>query len=81
MALRLAVNRELEELGHLLKEAPSRLKSGGRFVVLTFMSTEDRMVKQTFQELDRSGRASILTRHVVRPTEEEVRAVWTRHGL
>ena len=73
MALRLAVNRELEELGHLLKEAPSRLKSGGRFVVLTFMSTEDRMVKQTFQELDRSGRASILTRHVVRPTEEEVR--------
>jgi 16S rRNA (cytosine1402-N4)-methyltransferase len=73
MALRLAVNRELEELEHLLEEAPERLRSGGRFVALTFMSTEDRMVKQAFQALGRSGRATILTKHVVRPTEQEVR--------
>lgn len=73
MALRLAVNRELEELKNLLEEAPPRLRSGGRFVALTFMSTEDRIVKQAFQALDRSGRATILTKHVVRPTEDEVR--------
>jgi 16S rRNA (cytosine1402-N4)-methyltransferase len=73
MALRLKVNRELEELEQLLEEAPARLRSGGRLVVLTFMSTEDRMVKQAFQALGRSGRATILTKRVVRPTEEEVR--------
>jgi 16S rRNA (cytosine1402-N4)-methyltransferase len=42
-------------------------------VVLTFMSLEDRKVKQGFQALAREGRASILTRHVVRPAEEEIR--------
>jgi 16S rRNA (cytosine1402-N4)-methyltransferase len=72
MALRLRVNGELEELDELLQIAPDRLRSGGRFVVLTFMSTEDRKVKQAFQRWARSGRARILTKHVVRPTEQEV---------
>lgn len=73
MALRLKVNGELEELEELLRIAPERLKAGGRFVVLTFMSLEDRKVKQRFQELARAGRARILTKHVVRPEEEEIR--------
>lgn len=73
MALRLKVNEELEELGELLRIAPERLKSGGRFVVVTFMSLEDRKVKQRFQELARAGQARILTKHVVRPEEEEIR--------
>jgi 16S rRNA (cytosine1402-N4)-methyltransferase len=72
MALRLSVNRELEELKDLLRIAPERLKQGARFVVLTFMSTEDRIVKQAFQSLARERRATILTKHVVRPTEEEL---------
>jgi 16S rRNA (cytosine1402-N4)-methyltransferase len=59
-------------LQRLLEEAPKRLKSGGRFVVLTFMSLEDRKVKQSFQALARTGRAKILTKHVVKPTEEEI---------
>ena len=42
-------------------------------MLLTFMSLEDRKVKQGFQALAREGRAHILTRHVVRPSEEEVR--------
>ena len=74
MALRLAVNEELEELEQFLEIAPQVTASGGRIVVITFMSLEDRKVKQSFQALVRSGRASLLTRHVVRPAEEEVQA-------
>jgi 16S rRNA (cytosine1402-N4)-methyltransferase len=73
MALRIAVNREMEELDALLDAIPRMVKPGGRAVVLTFMSLEDRKVKQSFQELARTGRAVILTRHVVRPSEEEIR--------
>jgi 16S rRNA (cytosine1402-N4)-methyltransferase len=72
MALRSKVNEELEELDELLKNVPPRLKPGGRFVVLTFMSTEDRKVKRAFQSLARTGEAKILTKHVVRPAEQEV---------
>ena len=72
MALRLKVNGELEELDEMLRIVPGRLNPGARFVVLTFMSTEDRKVKQAFQGLARAGKAKILTKHVVKPTEEEV---------
>jgi 16S rRNA (cytosine1402-N4)-methyltransferase len=72
MALRLKVNEELEELEQLLRIAPERLKPGGRFVVLTFMSTEDRMVKRAFQAQALSGKVKILTKHVVRPSETEI---------
>jgi len=73
MALRIAVNQENEELDALLAAIPTLVKPGGRVVVLTFMSLEDRKVKQSFQALAREGRVNILTRHVVRPSEEEVR--------
>jgi 16S rRNA (cytosine1402-N4)-methyltransferase len=72
MALRLRVNGELEELKSLLRIVPAYVRSGGRFVVLTFMSTEDRIVKRAFQSLAREGRATILTKHVVKPGEEEI---------
>ncbi len=72
MALRLKVNGELEELDELLRTVPERLNPGGRFVVITFMSLEDRKVKHAFQALARQGRAKILTKHVVRPAEEEI---------
>ncbi len=72
MALRLKVNGELEELDELLRIVPERLRVGGRFVVITFMSLEDRRVKQAFQALARAGRGKILTKHVVKPTEEEI---------
>lgn len=73
MALRLVVNREIEELETLLAEAPSMVRPGGRMVILTFMSLEDRKVKERFRELGREGTARILTKHVVPPGEEEVR--------
>ncbi len=73
MALRIAVNEENEELEALLGAIPRLVKPGGRVVVLTFMSLEDRKVKQSFQAMAREGLAKILTRHVVRPAEEEIR--------
>jgi 16S rRNA (cytosine1402-N4)-methyltransferase len=73
MALRLAVNDEMGELDRLLATAPDRIAPGGRMVVITFMSLEDRKVKQSFQGLARAGRCVLLNKHVVRPSEEEVR--------
>jgi 16S rRNA (cytosine1402-N4)-methyltransferase len=73
MALRIAVNEENEELEALLASIPSLVKPGGRVVVLTFMSLEDRRVKQGFQAMARDGKVRILTRHVVRPAEDEIR--------
>ncbi|MCE5309939.1 MAG: 16S rRNA (cytosine(1402)-N(4))-methyltransferase RsmH [Acidobacteriales bacterium] len=72
MALRIAVNREQEELDRLLEIVPKIVAVGGRVVIITFMSLEDRKVKRSFQALAREGRARILTRHVIRPREEEV---------
>lgn len=73
-ALRMAVNAELEELDALLGALPDVLtRPGGRAVFITFHSLEDRPVKQAMQRLARAGDARLLTRHVVTPTEEEVR--------
>ena len=72
MALRIAVNQEREELEALLKDAPAMVKPGGRIVILTFMSAEDRVVKQAFQALAREGKAVLLNKHVVTPSEQEV---------
>jgi 16S rRNA (cytosine1402-N4)-methyltransferase len=71
--LRIAVNRELEELDALLASLPRLIKPGGRAVILSFMSLEDRRIKFSFQAMAKSGRARLLTRHVVRPTDEEIR--------
>ena len=73
MALRMAINDEPAELDRLLEIAPDLVGNGGRIVILTFMSLEDRKVKQSFQALARAGRATILTKHVLKPTPEEVR--------
>ncbi len=50
-ALRIAVNDELGALEQVLKEGASLLKPGGRFVIITFHSLEDRIVKHYFKEL------------------------------
>jgi 16S rRNA (cytosine1402-N4)-methyltransferase len=73
LALRIAVNRELEELGQFLDRAPATLAPGGRLVVLSYHSLEDRMVKQEFRRLASNGVVKVLTRKVVRPSEAEVR--------
>ena len=50
-AIRIEVNQELNQLSIVLKEGLKRLKPGGRFVVITFHSLEDRMVKNAFKEV------------------------------
>jgi 16S rRNA (cytosine1402-N4)-methyltransferase len=73
MALRIVVNREQEELDALLEAAPRMVKPGGRIVIISFMSLEDRKVKESFRELKRTGRALILTKKPLTPGEEETR--------
>ncbi|ELS31852.1 MULTISPECIES: 16S rRNA (cytosine(1402)-N(4))-methyltransferase RsmH [Pseudanabaena] len=70
-ALRIAVNRELESLEKWLAVAPNWLKVGGKIVVITFHSLEDRIVKHTFREDDR---LQVITKKVIIATDEENRA-------
>ncbi len=74
LALRIAVNREMEELGQFLSRVPATMNPQGRCVILTYHSREDRIVKEAFREADRQGTLKILTKHVVRPSEQEERA-------
>lgn len=74
LALRIAVNRESEELEQFLARTPATLALGGRWVMLSYHSLEDRLVKQHFQRLAREGELKLLTRKVVRPTAAEIRA-------
>jgi 16S rRNA (cytosine1402-N4)-methyltransferase len=87
MALRIAVNHELDSISALMDQAPGLLNAGGRLCVLSFHSLEDRIVKHRMKYLAKGcscppglpvcacgGRASmrILTRKACRPTAEEV---------
>ena len=72
MALRMAVNDEPGELDRLLDTGPGMLKSGGRMVVISFMSIDDRKVKEKFRELGRDGRATVLTKHPLQPSDQEI---------
>jgi 16S rRNA (cytosine1402-N4)-methyltransferase len=74
LALRIAVNREMEELGQFLSRVPATMNPGARWVMLTYHSREDRMVKEAFREAERRGTLKILTKHVVTPGAEEQRA-------
>jgi len=72
MALRRFVNDEQGELERLLAIGPELLSSAGRMVVVSFMSLEDRQVKERFRGLALEGRAVILTRRPLVPTEQEI---------
>jgi 16S rRNA (cytosine1402-N4)-methyltransferase len=74
LALRNAVNREEEELEQFLSRTPATLSSGGRWIVLSYHSLEDRPVKRAFQRLAREGSFRVLTKKVIVPSEEEIRS-------
>jgi 16S rRNA (cytosine1402-N4)-methyltransferase len=73
-ALRIFVNRELDDLDALLKWAPKILAKGGRLVVISFHSLEDRRVKDSLREGAKHERYEILTRKPMTATEEEIRS-------
>ena len=70
-ALRIFVNDELESLGSFLDASMTIVRSGGRIVVITFHSLEDRIVKQKFRTPSVPGR--VLTKKVVVAGEDELR--------
>ena len=89
MALRIAVNKELERLETFLDQVVDLINPGGRLCVLAFHSLEDRIVKHRFKALEKGctcapqlpqcvcgkeQQVRILTKKVVRPTAEEVAA-------
>lgn len=89
MALRIAVNRELERLTTFMDSAADYLNVGGRLCVLSFHSLEDRIVKQQFKALEKGCQCPprlprcacgkqpqirILTKKVVRPSNREIAA-------
>jgi len=68
-ALRMVVNRELENLKNILPQATKILSSGGRIGIITFHSLEDRIVKTYFRD---DPSLEVLTNKPVGPTEEEI---------
>jgi 16S rRNA (cytosine1402-N4)-methyltransferase len=73
-ALRIRVNNELGEIQSLLKSAGSLLKPGGRLVLISFHSLEDRLVKDAFREAGRTKVFEVLTKKpVVAGDEEQMR--------
>ncbi len=73
MALRMAVNQELQNLEAFLAKVLGVLAPGGRVVILSFNSLEDRLVKGAFVRWRQEGKGRVLTAKPIRPGEEEVR--------
>lgn len=73
-ALRIAVNDEFSALETFLRQLPACLNPGGRVVILTFHSGEDRRVKKAFAAGMRAGDYAAVAREVLRPTAAECHA-------
>jgi 16S rRNA (cytosine1402-N4)-methyltransferase len=71
-ALRIHVNRELDEIKALLEAAPKLLKPSGRLVVIDFHSLEDRVLKDSLREGAQKGIWTVLTKKPVTPGEAEI---------
>jgi len=71
-ALRIYVNRELDEIRALLEAAPTLLKPSGRLVVISFHSLEDRIAKDSLREGAHKGIWEVLTKKPVTPNEDEI---------
>ena len=72
LALRIAVNHELENLQRLLEQLPALLGAGGRAAVISFHSLEDRLVKRAFRQAGRDGTHRDLTPKPRTPGPEEI---------
>ena len=71
-ALRIAVNDEFDTLRTLIMDGFLRLKPGGRLVIITFHSLEDRIVKHTFRELVHDQAGVLVNKKPLTPSDEEL---------
>ncbi len=71
-ALRIAINDEFNSLKDGLPKAFDLLEKGGRLVVISFHSLEDRIVKNQFKDWDKNGSGKIITKKPITPTRDEV---------
>ena len=71
-AIRIAVNNEIDKLSRFLDLFIEHLSYGGRIVIITYHSIEDRMVKHAFRSLKQSGRLTVLTKKPIVPTTNEI---------
>lgn len=74
LALRMAVNADLDNLAKSLEAAIACVRPGGRIAVISFHSGEDRIVKHQFAAWRRAGAATVLTRKPLQPTQTEIAA-------
>ena len=70
-ALRIYVNKELDNLLQALPQALEILEPAGRLVVISFHSLEDRLAKNFFRTARQEGKLKILTKKPIQPTLEE----------
>jgi 16S rRNA (cytosine1402-N4)-methyltransferase len=73
-ALRIAANDELDAVAEVLPQAVAALRPGGRLVIISFHSLEDRMAKYFLRDEARAGRLEILTKRPLTATDEEIAA-------
>ncbi len=73
-ALRIAVNGEMESLRVFLETAFDALAEGGRLVIISFHSLEDRMVKNAFREWQKEDKGKVLTKKPMTAAEAEILA-------
>ena len=73
-AFRIALNNELGRLSEFLSSYIHHLEKGGKIVIISFHSLEDRLVKRNFKDLSKNGLLKILTRKPIMASDEEVNA-------
>lgn len=71
-AIRIAVNQEIIRLQKTLPYAFEKLKNNGMIAVITFHSTEDRIVKNFFRELTRQNKSTLINKKPIKPSESEI---------
>jgi len=72
-ALRIATNTEWKHIQDFLDNAPSVMSDGGRIAIVSFHSGEDKVIKHTFKRWHQEGKGELVTKKVIKPSEEEVK--------
>jgi 16S rRNA (cytosine1402-N4)-methyltransferase len=71
-ALRIYVNKELDNIQYLLESIPKILQPKGRIAIISFHSMEDALVKHHFKHLQQQGKGEVITKKPITPSEEEI---------